>query len=132
MFGHEIPSPLVRTVAVFALAGEIAVHAVLTPDHLREVPYIGMLFLVTSIVLTAVAVGIVVAPRSDLVWYSGAAVCGGAVLGFVASRTLGLPDFHEAWTSDSGLGLVVLPIGVLFVLCALWGRPAGRLDWTWP
>jgi hypothetical protein len=38
---------------------------------------------------------------------------------FVISRTLGLPGYREAWTSDGGLGLVCLVPEALFVACAI-------------
>jgi hypothetical protein len=38
---------------------------------------------------------------------------------FVISRSVGLPDYHEAWTSDDGLGLVCFVPEALFVACAI-------------
>jgi hypothetical protein len=45
---------------------------------------------------------------------------------FVVSRTFGLPDYHEAWTSDSALGLWCLVPEAIFVACAATVLPAVR------
>jgi hypothetical protein len=37
---------------------------------------------------------------------------------FVVSRVVGLPDYHESWTSDSSLGLWALPPEAVFLALA--------------
>lgn len=128
MFDHYTRPVAVRAVAVLALVAEIAIHAVLAPDHLEEMPYIGALFVAASVLLTVVLVGVLVVPQNELGWLAGAAICGGMVVAFVVSRTLGLPGYHEGWTSDAGLGLVSLPPDIVFVLCWLAGASALRSD----
>ena len=108
----------VRVVAALGVAAEIAIHAYLVPDHLDEMPYMGVLFVVASVLLTGVLGGIVFAPRSRVVWAAAGVICAGMVVSFVASRTVGLPQYHEAWTSDSALGLWSLPPDVVVVLLA--------------
>jgi hypothetical protein len=98
---------------------EIAIHAWLVPDHLHAMPYMGALFVVACVLLAAVLGGLVLAPRNEAVWAAGAVICAGMVVGFLASRTVGLPSYHEAWTSDSSLGLWSLPPDVVFVLVAV-------------
>jgi hypothetical protein len=119
----------VRITAAVALAADITIHAALAPDHLEEVPYLGTLFVALSVLLTAVLIGVLIAPKSDLVWTSGAALCGGAAVAFIISRTLGLPDIHESWTSDGGLGLASLPAAAIFLVCAFRRRRTARSDW---
>ena len=109
------PSPLLRPAAALALVVEIGIHVDLAPDHLREVPYIGASFVVGSVLLATVLIGLAIAPRSAAVWLAGALVCTGMAVGFVASRTVGLPGLHEAWTSDGGLGLFALLFEAIFV-----------------
>lgn len=115
----EAPRPSLRLAAAAMLAAEIVIHGYLAPDHLREVPYVGVLFVAVSVLLTIVLVGILTRPRAAAVWHGGAVVCLGMALAFVASRTVGLPGLRESWISDAGLGLVSLPPEVVFVICAL-------------
>jgi hypothetical protein len=105
---------LLRSVAALMLAAEIAVHTYLTPDHLEEMPYIGVGFVVAS-VLCAVALLLVLHDRPSG-WLLGAALCGGMAGLFVLSRLVGLPDYHEEWTSDRSLGLWSLAPEAVFVL----------------
>jgi hypothetical protein len=49
-------------------------------------------------------------------------------IAFLASRTVGLPGFHEAWTSDGGLGLLALPPEAVFVAIAFQSRLALRAE----
>jgi hypothetical protein len=109
----------VRYAAALMLAAEIAIHAYLAPDHLEEMPYIGTGFVVAS-VLCAVALVLVLL---DLPagWLLGTALCVGMAVLFVISRLVGLPGYHEEWTSDSSLGLWSLVPEALFVLLA-WVR----------
>jgi hypothetical protein len=98
-------------------AVEVAIHAVLAPDHLSEVPYIGVLFVLAAVVMTAVAGGLW-GRFQDWAWMIGSAVCAGMFVAFVVSRVAGLPDYHEAWTADGGLGLLSLPPELIFLGCA--------------
>ena len=107
---------LARCAAALAMAAEIAIHVWLAPDHLEEMPYIGIAFVIASVVGTAVLV-LVLADRPSG-WWLGAALCVGMAGAFVVSRAVGLPDYHEAWTGDHGLGLWSLPPEALFVVLA--------------
>jgi hypothetical protein len=129
MFGHNAPRLAVRITAALALAADIAIHADLAPDHLKEVPYLGALFVELSVLLTAVLIGVLLAPRFDIVWISGAVLCGGSAVAFIISRTVGLPGVHESWTSDGGLGLASLPAAAIFLICAFRGRGTTQSDW---
>lgn len=116
------------------LAAEIAIHVKLAPDHLREIPYIGAGFVLASVLLAVAVVGVLLDRRAG--WLLGSALCVGMALLFVASRTVGLPGFHEAWSSDGGLGLVALLPEAFFVGCAAirirLPRSAGSRESTLP
>jgi hypothetical protein len=109
----------IRLTAALMLAAEVAIHVYLAPDHLEEMPYIGVGFVVAS-VLCAVALVLVLLDRPTG-WVLGTALCVGMAGLFVISRVVGLPDYHEAWTSDGSLGLWALLPEALFVLLA-WVR----------
>jgi hypothetical protein len=104
---------MIRYVAALMLAAEIAIHVYLTPDHLEEMPYIGVGFVISA-VLCAVALVLVLMDR-PAGWLLGAALCLGMAALFVISRAVGLPDYHEDWTSDSSLGLWSLIPEAVFV-----------------
>ncbi|MBJ7331969.1 MAG: hypothetical protein JHC95_18880 [Solirubrobacteraceae bacterium] len=86
--------------AMAALTGLI--HLILAPEYLSEETYIGVLFIGAAITCGAVAA---VLWRRDepLAWGIGALTCAGMFAGFVLSRTVGLPGFHEAEWELSGL-----------------------------
>jgi hypothetical protein len=109
----------VRSLAALMLAAEIAIHVYLAPDHLAEMPYIGVGFIVAS-ALCAIALLLVLLDR-PAGWLLGTALCVSMAALFVVSRVVGLPDYHEEWTSDSSLGLWSLLPEAVFVLLA-WVR----------
>lgn len=90
-----------RGVAV-ALAGTGVLHLALAPEYLSEQAYIGALFIaggITSLVLAAL-----MWVRDDArVWLGSALVALGMGAGFILSRTVGLPGFHESEWELSGL-----------------------------
>jgi hypothetical protein len=102
-----------------ALALEIAVHAALVPDHLAEMPYVGVLFALSVVLLVPSLVVLVVRPGAAA-WLAGAALCAGLAVAFVVSRTVGLPGYHEAWTTDHSLGLVSLAGDAAYLAAVPW------------
>ena len=120
-------SVIARYVAALTLAAEIAIHVLLAPDHLEEMPYIGVSFVIASVLCLAALIAVLAAPTDARGWLFGAALCVGMGVVFVISRTWGLPGYHEEWTSDSSLGLWSLLPEATFVACAAVahrGRPA--------
>jgi hypothetical protein len=116
-----------RWLASLAIVGVIAIHQVLTPMHLEEKPYIGVLFIVGNVLLV-VALGLMFSGRYETAgWLLAAAVCAGELLGFVLSRTVGLPmDYHGTWLAETEdyLGLAsVLCEAVVLTVAAIRLRP---------
>ncbi|WP_407288786.1 hypothetical protein [Streptomyces sp. BP-8] len=90
------------------------VHLLLVPEHLEEVAYMGILFLVGSVALLVAAAGLA-RPRPLPAWLLGTAVSAGMVLGFALSRTVGLPDYQEVgW--DPPYGVLSMVAEVAFVV----------------
>jgi hypothetical protein len=116
------------TAASCALANAL-IHLSLVPSHLTEKTYIGILFLVGSLVMLGVAAGLVLQRRPLGVWLIGATTSIGMIIGFLLSRTVGLPDYHEAgWEPPYGvLSLVVEGFFVLTFLAWLKEGGAGRV-----
>jgi hypothetical protein len=67
--GHDmtvftVVRPGLRLTAATMLVAEIAIHAYLAPAHLREVPYIGVLFVVASVLLAVSLAGVLMGPAN--------------------------------------------------------------------
>jgi hypothetical protein len=123
------PGVVARWVAITAVEIVIAIHVLLTPMHLRETLYVGVLFIVGNALLL-LALLLMTGTRRELAgWSLAAAVCAGEFVGFVLSRTTGLPlGYHETWASapEDYLGLVSLACDVAFGAAAVaWVRASG-------
>ncbi len=91
------------------------IHLIEAPEELEEVTYLGLLFIANSLGAIVAAIGIY---RSNgWGWSLGALVAGGAFVGYVLSRTTGLPGMPaEEWLEP--LGVLSLLVEALFVgLC---------------
>jgi drug/metabolite transporter (DMT)-like permease len=99
--------PTLRTTGAAALALVGVIHLVLSPEYLDEQTYIGVLFILGGVVLCALAVWLLMrdAPAA---WLLAALVMAGMGIGFVLSRTTGLPGFHESEWELSGVICLVL------------------------
>ena len=112
-----------RKISAAALAAVGVIHLVLSPEYLSEEAYIGLLFIAGGLLLCALAVALW---RADNVpsWFLGALTMAGMGIGFVLSRTTGLPGFHESEWELSGIVALVLEAG--FVAAALPALRPGR------
>jgi hypothetical protein len=103
---HSSPS---RWLAVVGLAVTAAIHISLAPDHLREAPYAGVLFIALS---TASLTFAVLLATSDhhLVWRGAAALSATALAAYVVSRSLGLPSLNDDvgdWINPLGVAAAI-------------------------
>ncbi|MEU5591445.1 hypothetical protein [Streptomyces sp. NPDC020298] len=104
---------------VCCAVGNTVLHTALVPDHLEEMFYIGVLFAVGSTVMLAVAVALVVMKRPLVAWLTGTLVSLGMIVGFVLSRTVGLPAgyYEPGW--EAPYGPASLLVEGLFVVAFL-------------
>jgi drug/metabolite transporter (DMT)-like permease len=109
-------TPTLRRISAAALAVVGVIHLVLAPEYLDEQTYIGVLFIAGGIALCFFAIRLW---RADDIpsWLLGALIMAGMGIGFVLSRTTGLPGFKEEEWELSGVIALVLEAG--FVLTAL-------------
>lgn len=101
------------------------VHLVEVPEHLVDVPYLGVLFLLNFLGSLVAAIGIW--RRQRWGWLLGLLLASGSIVGYILSRSTGMPGHPvEPWTDP--LGLVSLEIEIIFVLgvLALWPRLVGQ------
>ncbi|MEO7123589.1 MAG: hypothetical protein ABI400_10835 [Lacisediminihabitans sp.] len=106
--------------AVFLLANA-AIHLDLAPMHLMEAPYIGVLFIVLSAACIVLAL-LLIFFDNVAVWSSTAALSLLALIAFLASRTVGLPQIDDDignWTEPLGYPNVVIEVLTLVVAAAV-------------
>lgn len=113
----------IRWPAIAASFINLGIHVALAPDHLIEKRYIGVLFVIGAGLLGLVMIGLSTdraRPRTRA-WLLGTAVNAAMLVGFVLSRTTGLPQgYREPWASapEDLLGLVGVALEAVFLLCA--------------
>lgn len=114
---------LIRWAAIAASFINLGIHLALSPEHLIEKPYIGVLFVIGSGLLGLVTIGLST-DRDRLrtsAWLLGAVVNAVMFVSFLFSRTTGLPlGYHEAWAAapEDLLGLASLFLELVFLACA--------------
>jgi len=97
----------ITRIGAAAMAGIAAIHLLLAPEYFGEQAYLGVLFLLGA------GAGALVAMRlwrggGTASWALGVVVAAGMGVGFVLSRTVGLPGFHEGEWEMSGVISVLL------------------------
>ncbi len=101
---------LTRKLGAGALGVVGVLHLILAPEYLSEQLYIGVLFILGGLALCGMAVRLWL---SDDVpsWLLGALTMAAMGIGFILSRTTGLPGFHESEWEFSGIIALVLEAG---------------------
>lgn len=97
-----------RWVTALLLVAAGALHIPVTPEHLREAPYIGALFIALTVVCFLLALALPVRD-TPLVWAIGGMVTTLAVLAYVLSRSVALPQIADDvgnWTEPLGLASI--------------------------
>ncbi len=115
----RVESTTLRTWAGIGLiAGTGLVHLVETPEYFGEMPYIGVLFALSVVGALVAAFGIYRQERWG--WQIGLLVAGGSLVGYLLSRTVGIPFFREnSWEAFSEpVGLLSLMVEGLFLVVA--------------
>lgn len=107
-----------RRLAAVAVAVAGLLHVVLAPEYLSEAPMIGALFLLSA-PLTAWATRRLWRADDRAGWLVGVAITAGMVVGFLASRTVGLLGYTS---NDWAEGIPALAVEAAFI-----GLAASRL-----
>ena len=107
-----------RATMVVALGGIALIHTLDLQGKLDELPYVGVLFIGLIVSCLLVAEGLI---RSDdlRVWLLAGALAAATILGYVISRTSGLPGDHDDdvgnWLEPLGLASLLVE-GVVILL----------------
>ena len=99
-----------RAVAAVGLAGVALIHLLDSIDKFAEVPYMGWMY-VGLIVATLATAAVLVRAHVREAWIAAAAFPAAAIVGFVLTRTVGLPQA----TGDIGNWSEPLGLASLFV-----------------
>lgn len=114
-----------RSVAAAALVVAAAAHVPVTPEHLREAPYMGIAFI--GFTLAALALGgWLTSSRSSTPLVAAWLLCAAAVATFVLTRVVPLPELADDvgnWTEP----LALISIAAESVVLALTAQTVNRI-----
>jgi hypothetical protein len=120
-------SPALKWLAIAAILGTGLIHFAEAGDSFGEATYKGVLFVANGVGALVAGLGIFRGRRS-WGWMLGVLVAGGALVGYVASRTIGLPGLPaepDAWLEPAGVASLVCE-GLFVVLFVMAQRAIGR------
>ena len=104
---------LPRALGIIALGGVAITHAIALPEHLRDasVHYVAVMFCLLILASCLCAIGLAVVRRPTGVWLLAGATSTMTIVGFVISRTVGLPNMAD------DIGNWLLPAGIASLVC---------------
>ena len=117
------PSTTIKWFAIAAIVATGLIHLGEAPDAFGEATYKGLLFVANGVFALVAAVG-VYRDRRAWGWSLGLLVAGGAFIGYVLSRTVGLPGLPpepDAWLEPMGVASLIAE--GLFIMLFLVARP---------
>ena len=125
----DAPRPVVLSAILVVLATTVSagIHAGLVPEHLGEMPLLGVSFVLAVLALLAIGAAVAIRPRAWLPASLAALLFAGLILAYVASRTTGLPVLEPEPEEVDAIGIVTIAFQFVGLLAALWlTRAAGR------
>ena len=112
-----IARPRRRELAGIAcLAGIAATHVADLPDKLAEAHYMAAMFCGLIVSSLALAGCLAVGYRTRAAWTCAAALSASTIVGYVLSRTVGLPQLEDhvgMWWDPWGVAAIVCELGVI-------------------
>jgi uncharacterized membrane protein HdeD (DUF308 family) len=105
--------------AIAAILVTGLIHLVEVPDNLAEVPYKGVLFILNGI--ASILAAFLIARADTRGWQLGIAVAFSAAVGYVLSRTIGLPLLPaepDAWFEPLGIASLLVEVAFLGIVAA--------------
>lgn len=115
---HTVRHSTVRVIGFVGLLGLALIHLLDVLSKFQETPYLGVMYVALMVASVAVAFAILHF-GSRLTWMLGAGLAAATLLGYVFSRTTGLPSATGDignWSEPLGLASMFVE-GALIVLC---------------
>jgi hypothetical protein len=115
---HSIRHSTLRAVGFVGLLGIALIHLLDVLGKLKETPYLGVMYIALMLASVVVAFG-VLHLGSRLTWGLGGGLAAATLLGFVLSRTTGLPSAKGDignWSEPLGLASMFVE-GAVIALC---------------
>lgn len=116
---------LARAITIAGLVGVALIHVLQLPDAFAEEGYLGALF-ICAVAGCLVLAAALTRSSDRLVWELAAALPALILLGYVVSRSVGLPGFTGdigEWSEPPGLASMVLePLVIAVSVAVLAGR----------
>lgn len=120
---------LLRGAGIATLLASAAFHIPVIAPHLHEAPYIGVLFIALTVACVALAVALAMRDSAPT-WATAAAVTALAVIAYILSRTVGLPEIGDDignWTEPLGVASITAEtLTVILAVAALALAPRRR------
>jgi drug/metabolite transporter (DMT)-like permease len=114
-----------RRIAIALISAVGLIHLFLAPEYLDEKTYVGILFLLGAAGCAVTALLLARDQWDPRAWGLGSLVSAGMFAGFILSRTVGLPGFHEEEWELSGVISLILEAGFVGLAVAQFA-PARR------
>jgi hypothetical protein len=120
---QPIPSAL-RWPTAAALLVAAAAHVPVTPEHLREAPYMGWLFVGFTVITAATALLVAVRATPPMTFVVAGVVCATAIAAYCLTRLIAFPQLADDvgnWGEPLGL-LSIASEAVVVALCVATGQ----------
>jgi len=125
----------IRLVAAALLMGVAVTHVLDLPDKLEEAPYMAVLFILLIVASLALMLLLIAGRAAPEVRAISGLVCALTVVGYVLSRTIGLPQIEDhvgQWGDPIGVASLVCEFGVIALVLRNDPVPGGirRRGWA--
>jgi hypothetical protein len=122
-----VDDALARAVAIGGLVVIALIHILQTPTAFSEAGYLGGLFIAAAVAAILLA-GVLTRTGDPRAWAAAGALAGLILLGYVISRSIGLPGFTSdigEWAETPGLASMVVEGLVVTVSAMVLASPEG-------
>jgi hypothetical protein len=112
---------IARAVAIGALVTIALIHTLQLPTAFAAIGYLGGLF-IAAVAACLILAAVMTRTSDDLAWAAGGDLAGLILLGYVLSRSIGLPGFTDdvgEWSEAPGLASMVVESLLVFVTGAV-------------
>jgi hypothetical protein len=112
---------IARAVAIGGLVSVALIHVLQLPDAFAAIGYLGAVFIAAAAACLVIA-AVLTRTSDDLAWIATGGLAGMILLGYVLSRSVGLPGFTEdigEWSEAPGLASMVVETLLVFLTAAV-------------